>query len=62
MSRQREQGQPMRWGTAFSFVHSSAFAPILALAIIMMVLFVAWLYVAEMIFFGVFGATTRPKP
>jgi uncharacterized membrane protein len=55
MSRQREQGQPMRWGTAFSFVHSSAFAPILALAIIMMVLFVAWLYVAEMIFFGVFG-------
>lgn len=56
MSRQREQGQPMRWGSAFSFVHSWAFAPILALSIVMMVLYVAWLYVAEMIFFGVFGS------
>lgn len=55
MSRQREQGLPMRWGSAFNFVHSSAFAPILALSIVMMVVYVSWLYVAEMIFFGVFG-------
>lgn len=55
MSRLREQGQPMRWGSAFNFVHSWAFAPILALSIVIMVLYVAWLYVAEMIFFGVFG-------
>jgi len=55
MSRQREQGQPMRWSTAFGFVHSAAFAPILALSIMMMLLYVVWLYVAEMIFFGVFG-------
>jgi len=58
MSRQREQGQPMRWGTAFSFIHTSSFAPILALSILMMFLYVAWLYMAEMIYFGLFGDST----
>ena len=55
MSRQREQGLPMRWGAAFSFIHTSAFAPILALSVIMMLLYVAWLYMAEAIYFGLFS-------
>lgn len=58
LSRQREHGLPMRWGSAFSFVHSSAFAPILALSVIMMLLYVAWLYMAEMIYFGLFSDNT----
>lgn len=55
MSQQREQGMPMRWGTAFAFIHTSAFAPLLALSIIMMLLYVGWLYMAEMIYFGLFS-------
>jgi uncharacterized membrane protein len=55
MSRQRELGQPMRWSSAFSFIHTSSFAPILALSIVMMALYVAWLYIAELIFFSLFG-------
>ena len=58
LSRQREQGLPMRWGSAFSFIHSSAFAPILALSIIMMLIYVAWLYMAEAIYFGLFSENT----
>jgi len=58
MSKQREQGQEMRWSSAFSFIHTSAFAPILALSLIMMLLYVAWLYMAEMIFFGLFAENT----
>lgn len=55
MSRQRELGQPMRWSSAFAFIHTSAFAPILALSILMMALYVAWLFMAELIFFSLFG-------
>lgn len=55
MSRQRELGQKMQWRTAFSFIHTSSFAPILALSILMMAIYVAWLYMAELIFFSLFG-------
>lgn len=58
MSKQREQGLPMRWNSAFSFIHTSSFAPILALSILMMLLYVAWLYMAEMIYFGLFADNT----
>lgn len=57
MSRQRERGMQMRWRTAFRFVHSSSFAPILALSFVMMLLYVAWLNMAEMLYFGLFGAS-----
>jgi len=55
MSRYRERGMEVSWGAAFDFVHSSRFAPILALSLIMMLLYVAWLYVAQLIYFGLFG-------
>jgi uncharacterized membrane protein len=56
MSRCREQGLEPRWSTAFRFVHTYSFAPILALSIIMTLLYLGWLYMAEMIYFGTVGA------
>ena len=55
MSRRREQGLETRWLAAFDFIHSASFAPILALSILMAALYVFWLYMAEMIYFGLFG-------
>jgi len=55
MSRRRERGLDLTWGSAFDFVHSSSFAPILALSVAMMLLYVAWLFMAEFLYFGLFG-------
>lgn len=55
MSRRRENGQELRWGATLRFIHTSSFAPILALSIIMTLLYVFWLYMAELIYFGIFG-------
>ncbi len=51
MSRRRESGLDVTWGSAFGFVHSPSFAPILALSVAMMLL-----YLAQLIYFGLFGA------
>jgi len=56
ISRRRERGLDVTWRSAFGFVHTASFAPILALSVMMMMLYVAWLYMAELIFFGLFGA------
>ncbi len=55
ISRRRERGQSLRWRAAFGFIHTSHFAPVLALSIIMTLLYVGWLYMAELIFFSLFG-------
>lgn len=55
MSRRRERGLDHSWRSAFGFVHSSAFAPIAALSFLMMLLYVGWLFMAEFIYFGLFG-------
>jgi uncharacterized membrane protein len=57
MSRRRERGLEPNWRSAFGFIHSSAFAPIAALSIVMMCLYLGWLFMAEIIYFGTFGAT-----
>jgi uncharacterized membrane protein len=57
ISRCREQGLDTSWRSAFEFIHTSAFAPITALSIAMMLLYVAWLFMAEFIYFGSFGNT-----
>ncbi len=56
MSRRRERGLDVTWSSAFDFVHSSSFAPILALSVAMLLLYVAWLYFAQLLYFGLFGA------
>lgn len=55
LSRCREQGMPLHWGSTFRFIHTHSFAPILALSVLMTVLYVSWLGIAEMLFFGTFG-------
>jgi uncharacterized membrane protein len=55
MSRRRERGLDISWRSAFGFVHTSAFAPITALSVVMMVLYVGWLFMAQFIYFGLFG-------
>jgi len=55
LSRSREAGESMRWKVAFRFIHSASFAPILALSIMMTVLYLLWLYAAELIYFGIIG-------
>jgi uncharacterized membrane protein len=56
MSRRRELGLDVSWSSAFGFIHSSSFAGIAALSVVMMMLYVAWLYMAQFIYFGLFGA------
>ncbi len=55
MSRRRERGLDVTWSSAFEFVHTSSFAPILALTVAMVLLYVAWLFMAQTIYFGLFG-------
>jgi uncharacterized membrane protein len=56
MSRRRERGLDLTWRSAFQFIHSSSFAPILALSIGMMLLYVGWLFMAKFLYVGLFGA------
>jgi uncharacterized membrane protein len=56
MSRRRERGLEAAGRSTFDLVHSSSFAPILALSVAMLLLFVAWLFMAQFIYFGLFGA------
>jgi uncharacterized membrane protein len=55
MSRRRERGLDVSWRSTFDFVHSASFAPILALSVLMMALYVAWLFSAQFLYFGIFG-------
>ncbi len=56
MSRRRERGLDLSWRSAFDFVHTSSFAPIAALSLVMMLLYVAWLFMAQFMYLGLFGA------
>ncbi len=56
MSRSRGDGGDPGWRAAFEFVHTSSFAPILALSLMMMLLYVAWLFMAQFLYTGQFGA------
>lgn len=58
MSRRRERGLEVSWRSTFDFVHSSAFAPILALSVLMTLLYVGWLYMAQFLYFGLFADAT----
>jgi len=55
MSRRRERGLDTSWRSTLDFVHSGSFAPILALSILMTLLYVAWLFMAQFLYFGLFG-------
>jgi len=56
MSRRRELGLELEWRAAFDFIHSPSFAPIAALSVVMALLYGAWLFMAQFIYTGLFGA------
>lgn len=56
MSRRRELGLELEWRAAFDFIHSPSFAPIAALSVVMALLYCAWLFMAQFIYTGLFGA------
>ena len=56
MSRRREHGLDLNWRSAFDFIHTFSFAPIAALTVMMTLLYAAWLFMAQFIYVGLFGA------
>lgn len=54
-SRRRERGLDTSWRSTFDFVHSASFAPILALSVVMMLLYVSWLFMAQFLYQGLFA-------
>jgi len=56
MSRRREQGDPVSWGTAFQVLRSPAAGAIAMLGLVLLAIFLAWLYTAQTIY----GMTLGP--
>jgi uncharacterized membrane protein len=55
LSRRREAGLDVRWKHAFDVRHSPSFGAIAAIGFLLMVLFLAWLAVAQWIYQSLFG-------
>jgi uncharacterized membrane protein len=55
MSRRREQGQPAEWTHAFDVTRGPSFPAIMALGLILMLIFLAWLWSARAIYEALFG-------
>ena len=58
MSRQREKGEHVTWPSALNALRGRVLGPVLALAALLMVVFAAWLYAAQLIW----AATLGPEP
>ena len=50
MSRQREQGRAVTWATAFEAFRAPGIGRIAAMGVLLMVVFVAWLFAAQLIY------------
>ncbi|HET7413233.1 MAG TPA: DUF2189 domain-containing protein [Pararhizobium sp.] len=57
ISRRRERGMDVSWQHAFDVRHSSALPSIALIAVMLLVLFVVWLLIAEMIYVRTLGPT-----
>jgi uncharacterized membrane protein len=55
LSRRREAGMDVRWKHVFDIRHSPSFGAIAAIGCLLMVLFLAWLAVAQWIYQSLFG-------
>jgi uncharacterized membrane protein len=55
MSRQREQGVAVTWVNAFGVLRSPSFGAIVVLGLLLVVVFMAWLATAEVIYLGTLG-------
>lgn len=58
MSRRREQGLPISWMDAFAVARSPRFGAILALALVLLAMFLLWLGAA----YGIYALTLGPEP
>lgn len=58
MSRRRERGAEIGWADAFGIVRAPAFAAIIALGLVLLAVFLAWLATAE----AIYVATLGPVP
>jgi len=56
ISRRRERGEQASWVNAFDVRHSPSLPSILALGVVLLAVFVAWLFTARAIFDGTFAA------
>jgi uncharacterized membrane protein len=55
MSRQREQGVAVTWANAFGVVRRPSFAAIVLLGLLLLVIFLAWMAAAEMVYLATLG-------
>jgi uncharacterized membrane protein len=55
ISRRREAGEPASWLNAFDVLRSPAFGSIAGVGLLLMVIFVAWIFVARAIFAATIG-------
>jgi uncharacterized membrane protein len=58
MSRRREQGLPTNWSDAFGAIRSPGFGAILVLGLVLLVIFLLWLFAANLIY----QVTLGPEP
>jgi uncharacterized membrane protein len=58
LSRRREAGRDSHWSNAFDVLHSPSIGAIAAIAFLLMVLFLAWIAVAQWIYQSLFGVIT----
>jgi len=58
MSRQREAGGTAGWGAAFSVIRAPVIVPVIVLGAVLMGLFLAWMFAANLIY----SATLGPQP
>jgi uncharacterized membrane protein len=58
ISRRRERGEHVSWGTAFRVMSSPAMGSILGLGSVLLILFFAWLAIA----YGIYAVTLGPEP
>ncbi len=61
ISRRRERGWAVSWLDAFSVLRSPAILSIAALALMLLVIFGAWVLVAELIYGATLGAVAQPS-
>lgn len=62
LSRRRELGLDTSWRHAFDIVHSPSFGPILALGVVLLVIFGAWIAAAHAIYVASFGDQPLTSP
>ena len=59
ISRRREAGLPVSWTTAFDVLRSPAIGSIVFMAVVLLVIFAVWVFVAQAIYTATMGASVE---